>query len=75
MKQEQKPFAWELKSGGPELYEQYIVPVWMAEWAQVLINASNISLGERVLDIACGTGIVARNAAALVGSEGRVAGI
>ena len=75
MREELKPFAWGLKTGGPELYEQYIVPVWMAEWAQVLINASNICQGKQVLDVACGTGIVARKVVVLVGSKGRVAGL
>ena len=75
MEEKQKPFAWQLNTGGPGVYEQYLVPVWMAEWAPFLINAGNIGPGKRVLDVACGTGIVARKAAALVGSDGRVAGL
>lgn len=75
MKEEQKPFSWKLKTGGPELYEQYIVRMWMAEWAHILIHACDIGQGRRILDVACGTGIVARNAAALVGSGGRVVGL
>lgn len=75
MTEEKRLYTWQLETGAQEAYEQYIVPVWMAEWAQVLIEAGNISPGKRVLDVACGSGIVARKAAALVGSGGRVAGL
>lgn len=75
MKDEQKPFAWQMNADGPETYEQYIVPTWMRDWSEDLLAAGGIRPGIRVLDAACGTGIVARKAAILVGSGGRVAGL
>jgi SAM-dependent methyltransferase len=39
------------------------------------LAAAAIRTGERVLDLACGTGVVARQAAELVGPDGRVVGL
>jgi ubiquinone/menaquinone biosynthesis C-methylase UbiE len=56
-------------------YESYMVPSLFAPWATYLVQRANPQLGERVLDIACGTGIVARNVVPLVGSRGTVIGL
>ena len=56
-------------------YESYMVPSLFAPWATYLVQRANPQLGERVLDVACGTGIVARNVAPLVGSRGIVIGL
>jgi ubiquinone/menaquinone biosynthesis C-methylase UbiE len=44
-------------------------------WAQLLVDAAAVAKGERVLDLACGTGLVARVAAQRVGPKGHVIGI
>jgi ubiquinone/menaquinone biosynthesis C-methylase UbiE len=64
-----------LGGGLPELYERYLVPTMFAPWAQQLVALVNPRSGERVLDVACGTGIVARQAAEKVGASGRVVGL
>ncbi len=64
-----------MQIGGPETYERIMVPVWMADWAEDLIRAGEVGPGKRVLDVACGTGIVARKSAGLVGPRGRIAGL
>jgi ubiquinone/menaquinone biosynthesis C-methylase UbiE len=56
-------------------YESYMVPSLFAPWATYLVQRANPQLGERVLDIACGTGIVARNVASRVGTLGNVVGL
>src|SRR5512134_3236942 len=56
-------------------YESYMVPSLFAPWASYLIQRANPQLGECVLDIACGTGIVARKVASRVGSQGIVIGL
>ncbi|HEX6657861.1 MAG TPA: methyltransferase domain-containing protein [Ilumatobacter sp.] len=58
-----------------ELYEAKFVPALFAEWAPRLAEAAAVKPGDAVLDVACGTGIVARTAADIVGSEGRVVGV
>lgn len=58
-----------------ESYENYMVPSLFAPWASYLIERADPQPGERVLDIACGTGIVARKVAPHVGSQGTVIGL
>ena len=68
-------FKWQMNTDGPETYEQYIVPTWMDDWSSDLIDIGNVTPKKRVLDVACGTGIIARKSAALVGPEGRIVGV
>ncbi len=58
-----------------ELYERYMVPAIFAPWAEDLVRNGQCQPGDRVLDVACGTGIVARGAAQRVGPSGRVVGL
>jgi len=58
-----------------EMYEAKFVPALFAEWAPRLSEAAAVKRGDAVLDVACGTGIVARTAADIVGSDGRVVGL
>ncbi|CAN5837447.1 methyltransferase domain-containing protein [soil metagenome] len=50
-----------------EAYEAAFVPAFFAQWAPILCDAAGITTGQNILDVACGTGIVARTAAELVG--------
>jgi len=59
----------------PENYERYFVPAIGAPIAADLIEVAAIQPGERVLDVACGTGVVTRMAAERVGEDGKVAGL
>ncbi len=59
----------------PENYERYFVPMIGRPVAEMLIDAAELQPGQRVLDVACGTGVVARLAARKVGSAGAVAGL
>jgi ubiquinone/menaquinone biosynthesis C-methylase UbiE len=58
-----------------EVYERYLVPAMFRPWAKDLIDLAAPQPGESVLDLACGTGIVARLAAERVTSSGYVAGL
>jgi SAM-dependent methyltransferase len=62
-------------SNPAETYENYMVPPLFAPWALRLIEAANPQPGEHVLDVACGTGIVARKVAAHLGSKQGIVGI
>jgi SAM-dependent methyltransferase len=48
----------------PTAYEHYLVPVLFRPLAQALLQVARPLRGRRVLDVACGTGVVARLAAA-----------
>ncbi len=53
-------------------------PLWQAQLAEAqatLLASVSLAPGERVLDVACGTGLVAFDAARPVGPDGRVLGI
>jgi SAM-dependent methyltransferase len=56
-------------------YEGLFVPALFREWAPKVADAARLRPGERVLDVACGTGVLARESASRVGATGRVAGI
>jgi ubiquinone/menaquinone biosynthesis C-methylase UbiE len=58
-----------------ETYQAYFVPVIFTPWAGVLLEHARPQLGDHVLDVACGTGIVARTVASMVGPHGRVVGL
>ncbi|MGP0050941.1 MAG: methyltransferase domain-containing protein, partial [Solirubrobacteraceae bacterium] len=56
----------------PDEYERHLVPAVFEPWAEILLDAVGISPGSRVLDIASGTGVVARAAARRAGCDGQV---
>src|SRR5262245_35065637 len=66
--------GWQLERSSADAYERYLAAAF-APWAQALVGLAAVAEGERVLDVACGTGIVARSAAPRVGPSGTVAGV
>ncbi len=56
-------------------YERFFVPAIGAPLAADLVRIAALRPGERVLDVACGTGVVARLASQQVGDTGTVAGL
>ncbi|MEH2531744.1 SAM-dependent methyltransferase [Bradyrhizobium sp. AZCC 1588] len=56
-------------------YETLFVPALFQQWAPMVADAARIERGDRVLDIACGTGVLAREAARRTESSNRVVGL
>lgn len=55
-----------------QAYDTYLGPAIFAPLARLVLAAAAVRAGERVVDVACGTGIVARQ---LVGQAARVTGV
>jgi ubiquinone/menaquinone biosynthesis C-methylase UbiE len=66
---------WQVAGNAAEVYEQELVPAIFGPWAPIVIDLAQPLKGDRVLDVACGTGIVARMAAQRVGPTGTVVGV
>jgi SAM-dependent methyltransferase len=56
----------------PEVYQRILAPVVFEPWAEILVRTAAIAGGDRILDVASGTGAVARRAAAVAGETGHV---
>ena len=71
----QRLTQFQLQADAAERYERWLVPFVMGPWVSTLLDLAEISAGERILDVACGTGVVSRLAARRVGPAGAVTGI
>lgn len=60
---------------GARAYEDLHVPALFEEWADPVLDAAGVQPGSRVVDVACGTGVLAREARRRVGNGGRVVGV
>ena len=58
-----------------EVYERHMVSAMFASWVPALLDLVALKPGEHVLDVACGTGVVARQASLQVGAGGHVVGL
>lgn len=67
--------TFELSLDAAEAYESVFVPALFEPWARMLVDAAGVGPGDRVLDVACGTGVVARLAADRVAVGGSVVGL
>jgi ubiquinone/menaquinone biosynthesis C-methylase UbiE len=65
---------WQLDGSAAELYQRYLVPAITVKWSEDLVDRAQPRAGEAVLDVACGTGVVARSVARIV-AQGRVTGL
>ncbi len=62
-------------SNPAQTYEDYFVPYQFRPWTEELLERATPQPGERVLDVACGTGIVARLVAQRTNGQARLAGL
>ncbi len=59
----------------PEMYERELVGPLFRPFADPLLEEIQLTAGDRLLDIACGTGVVARAARERLGPAGHVVGV
>ncbi|WP_035485279.1 methyltransferase domain-containing protein [Geminicoccus roseus] len=58
-----------------EIYESFFVPALFQQWPPQVAKAAGLAPSQRVLDVACGTGVLAREAARQVQPDGAVTGL
>ena len=66
---------FQITGNAADRYEHYLVPTLFEPWARDIIGRATLQPGERVLDIACGTGVVARHVAQQISDSGSITGI
>jgi ubiquinone/menaquinone biosynthesis C-methylase UbiE len=67
--------GWQLDDTAAQAYDRYLVPAVFDGWAADLVAGVDPPAGSRVLDVACGTGIVARHVARRPASGSDVHGV
>lgn len=58
-----------------EVFDRLFLPAMAGPWAVRVADAARLAPGDRVLDVACGTGAVASQALGRVGPDGSVSGL
>lgn len=58
-----------------EIYEERFVPALFRQWGPIMCDLVRAGPGERILDVACGTGVLACAALDRVGDRGKVVGL
>ncbi len=65
----------QLTTSAADVYEEFFLPALFQEWAPRLVKIAQLQPGHDVLDVACGTGVLARAVADHVGATGTVVGL
>jgi SAM-dependent methyltransferase len=66
---------WKIGKAAALPYDRRLVPVLFGPWAEEIVKRTGIGEGQQVLDVACGTGAVAFEAARAVGRSGAICGL
>lgn len=67
--------TFQLAGNAAEIYEQQKVPAMFAPLAEATLDRVPLQRDDAILDVACGTGILARKARGRIGPAAKIAGI
>ncbi len=65
----------QVSKSAAEIYDEFFVPALFQEWTKHVLDAAQVGEGQLILDVACGTGVLARSAAIRVGTASKVSAI
>ncbi len=65
----------QVNTSAAEIYDEFFVPALFQMWAAKAADAADVQAGQKVLDVACGTGVLTREISNRVGSEGSAIGL
>jgi ubiquinone/menaquinone biosynthesis C-methylase UbiE len=71
----QETLMGQVSQSAADVYETFFVPALFHEWAPRVADAAGLAPGQAVLDVACGTGVLAREAQRRVAPRGPVSGL
>lgn len=71
----ERTLAGQVTRSAADVYEEFFVPALFQQWVEHVEQAAQLAPGQMVLDVACGTGVLAREAARQVTSAGSVVGL
>lgn len=64
--------AGQVTGSAARIYQEFFVPALFGQWPEQVLDVAEVGAGDAVLDVGCGTGIVAVAASARVGPTGSV---
>jgi ubiquinone/menaquinone biosynthesis C-methylase UbiE len=67
--------AGQVTSSAAEVYDEFFLPALFAAWAPRVVAAAALQPGQRVVDVACGTGVLALEAALATSPGGQIVGV
>jgi SAM-dependent methyltransferase len=65
----------QVSTAAAETYDAFFVPALFGQFPESVLDHAGVAAGDRVLDVGCGTGVVARAARRRVSAAGEVAGV
>jgi len=67
--------AGQVTSSAAAVYDEFFLPALFAAWAPRVVAAAALQPGQRVVDVACGTGVLAMEAALATSPGGQIVGV
>lgn len=65
----------QIASSAAKVYADFFVPALFGQWPDQVLEATGVGAGHQLLDVACGTGVLANAAAKITGPQGAVSGV
>lgn len=69
------PTTGQVAESAAQVYERFFVPALFGQWPDQVLRIAGVARGMSVLDVGCGTGVVARATLDRVGASGAVTGL